>query len=121
MAVTWYAGFELQQRWDVVECSETLLRNRAGTYWHAAKRFLKIGPGRIGCMRNASSMSDLGPKGICGTLLLCRIYKEGWAQRICAKGLSYVEFVRLRGERVLPLSCREWTAVTQAGRAGVRG
>ena len=73
VAVTWYAGFELQQRWDVVECSETLLRNRAGTYWHAAKRLLKIGPGRIGCNRKASFMSDLGPTGICGTLLLCRI------------------------------------------------
>ena len=95
MAVTWYAGFELQQRWDVVECSETLLRNRAGTYWHAAKRFLKIEPGRIGCMRNASSMSDLGPKGICGTLLLSRT----WAQREYAERFSYVGFINRAGHK----------------------
>ena len=101
VAVTWYAGFELQQRWDVVECSETLLRNRAGTYWMYSEGFFYVGLGPNGNMRNASSKSHLVPKGICGTLLLCRI---------CALE---------RREGSSPILQR--MDLTQTWRAGVRG
>ena len=88
-------GFELQQRWDVVECSETLLRNRAGTYWMYSEGFFYVGLGPNGNMRKASFMSDLGPTGICGTLLLSRT----WSQREYAERFSYVGFINRAGHK----------------------